>query len=71
MTNDNPLVEADFMTDLDFCLADGNMDTALKESKESVLELCFSSAISLFATAKSSLRVIKLLLHNYRVRYIF
>lgn len=58
MTSDSPLVDADFMTDLDFCLADGNMDIALKDdSKESVLELCLlSSATSLFAAARSNLQ---------------
>lgn len=56
ITNDNPLVEADFMTDRDFCRADGNTDTVLKDSKESVLELCLlSSVMSLFAAARSSL----------------
>jgi len=57
ITNDNPLVEADLMTDLDFCRADGSIPMALNDSKESVLELClFSSAASLFAAARSNLR---------------
>jgi len=56
ITNESPLVEADFMTDRDFCRADGNIDMALKDSKESVLELCLlSSAASLFAAARSNL----------------
>jgi len=56
ITNDNPLVEADLMTDLDFCRADGSIPMALNDSKESVLELCLlSSAASLFAAARSSL----------------
>lgn len=58
ITNDSPLVEADFMTDRDFGRADGNIDMALKDSKESVLELCLlSSAASLFAAARSNLRI--------------
>lgn len=57
ITNDSPLVEADLMTDLDFCRADGSMGMALNDSKESVLELClFSSVASLFAAARSNLR---------------
>lgn len=65
MTSDSPLVDADLMTDLDFCLADGNMGIALKDSKESVLELClFSSVASLFAPARSNLQVTELLFHD-------
>lgn len=57
ITNDSPLVEADFMTDRDFCRVEDNIGMALKDSKESVLELCLlSSAASLFAAAKSNLR---------------
>lgn len=52
MTKDNPLVDADLMTDLDFCLLRGELP---KDSKESVLELCLSSAASLLAAARSSL----------------
>jgi len=45
------------MTDLDFCRADGSIPMALNDSKESVLELCLlSSAVSLFAAARSNLR---------------
>lgn len=45
------------MTDRDFCRAEGNIGMALKDSKESVLELCLlSSATSLFAAARSNLR---------------
>lgn len=56
ITNESPLVEADFITERDFCRADGNIGTILKDSKESVLELCLlSSAASLFAAARSNL----------------
>lgn len=56
------------MTDRDFCRADGNTDIALKDSKESVLELCLlSSAVSLFAAARSNLK--KFRFYNYRIFY--
>lgn len=56
ITNDSPLVEADLITDRDFCFIDGMIEIALNDSKESVLELCLlSSVVSLFAATKSNL----------------
>lgn len=65
MTNDNPLVDADLITDRDFCLTNCPDTTsgvvAFVESNESVLEFNLSSVISLFAAAKSSLNKINCL----------
>lgn len=50
-------MDADLITDRDFCFADGIIDMALNDSKESVLELCLlSSVVSLFAANKSNLK---------------
>lgn len=60
MTNDKPLVDADLITERDFCFEVGNRGPAANDSKESVLELCLSSIVaSLLAAAKSNLKSTK------------
>lgn len=47
ITKDNPLVEADLITERDFGFPLGKSGSGVNDSKESVLELFFSSADAL------------------------
>lgn len=59
ITRDNPLVEADLITERDFCFPLGKSGSGVNDSNESVLELFFSSVEALCAAAKSNLKKTK------------